>query len=397
MIDFGCLPPEINSGRMYAGMGAGPLLAAAAGWQALAAGLLAAGGGMAGITAALVSGPWTGPSSMMMGMSHAQFLEWVFATAATAEKAAAAAMGAVDVYGTAFAATIPPPEVERNQITTATLIATNFLGVNSAAIAASQAEYQEYWAQDASAMYAYAASNMTIAASLNAPPFLPAIPDTDPAGLGAQAAAVGESAAQAPGQAASTVSGATSQLSGMGSGLSSLGSAVSAPAQAMGQIPQALGQLASPLGSMMSPMASMFGSAASPLGGVLGGFSGVMSGAGGAAGNFGPFGSVASVNGFGGNGIMAGMGQARSLPGGRLSVPAGWAGSTEYTTNARPLANSAVSAAPIMSEQPETYGSGGGSPRMGVMPPLGAMGSGGGAGSTVHYGSPVKIAKRPVF
>jgi PPE-repeat protein len=327
-----------------------------------------------------------------MGMSHAQYLEWVFTTAATAEKAAAAAMGAVDVYGTAFAATIPPEEVERNQITTATLIATNFLGVNSAAIAASQAEYQEYWAQDASAMYAYAAANMTLAASLNAPPFLPAIPDTDPAGLGAQAAAVGESAAQAPGQAASTVSGATSQLSGMSSGLSS---AVSAPAQAMGQIPQQLGQLASPLGSMMAPMASMFGNA-NPLGGVLGGVGGIVGGAGGAAGNFGSLGSVGSINGFSGNGIMAGMGQARSLPGGRLSVPAGWAGSTEYTTNARPLANAAVSAAPIMSEQPETYGSGG-SPRMGMMPPL--MGSGGAAGSATvhHYGSPVKIAKRPVF
>ncbi|MCA4765380.1 PPE domain-containing protein, partial [Mycobacterium avium subsp. hominissuis] len=30
MFDFGALPPEINSGRMYAGPGSGPLMAAAA-------------------------------------------------------------------------------------------------------------------------------------------------------------------------------------------------------------------------------------------------------------------------------------------------------------------------------------------------------------------------------
>ncbi|PBJ29320.1 PPE domain-containing protein, partial [Mycobacterium avium] len=28
MFDFGALPPEINSGRMYAGPGSGPLMAA---------------------------------------------------------------------------------------------------------------------------------------------------------------------------------------------------------------------------------------------------------------------------------------------------------------------------------------------------------------------------------
>ena len=36
MLDFGALPPEINSGRMYVGAGSGPLLAAAAAWDELA-------------------------------------------------------------------------------------------------------------------------------------------------------------------------------------------------------------------------------------------------------------------------------------------------------------------------------------------------------------------------
>ncbi|MFZ1178683.1 MAG: PPE domain-containing protein, partial [Mycobacterium sp.] len=37
MLDFGALPPEINSARMYLGPGSGPILAAASAWTALAA------------------------------------------------------------------------------------------------------------------------------------------------------------------------------------------------------------------------------------------------------------------------------------------------------------------------------------------------------------------------
>ncbi len=35
-MDFGALPPEINSGRMYSGPGSGPMLAAAAAWDGVA-------------------------------------------------------------------------------------------------------------------------------------------------------------------------------------------------------------------------------------------------------------------------------------------------------------------------------------------------------------------------
>jgi PPE-repeat protein len=390
VIDFGVLPPEINSGRMYVGDGAASLLSAAAGWEAIAAGLIAAAGGMGAVTAGLVGTSWSGPSSAMMGMSAAQFIGWVAQTAARAEMSAAAALAAADAHATAFAATIPPPEVERNQFTTATLIATNFMGVNSAAIAASQAQYEEYWAQDASAMYTYAAANMTVATSLNAPPFLPAMLSTDPAGLGAQAAAVGEAAGQDAGQAATTVGGATSNLGGMSSAMGSVGSLASAPAQAAGAIPQAFGQMASPLGSIMSAMTGGMGGQGftSPLGaGVLP----MMGGFGGGAAGVGSFGGMSYNTGMGP--LTASMGRGASV--GRLSVPASWAGSSEYVSPVRPLANSGAAARTMISEQAETFGSGNmARPPVGMLPMAG-MGSGG--TTSTHYGTPIKVTKRKVF
>ena len=60
-MDFAILPPEINSGRMYAGPGSGPMLAAAAAWDGLAAELQAAGASYGSVIAELTTGPWLGP------------------------------------------------------------------------------------------------------------------------------------------------------------------------------------------------------------------------------------------------------------------------------------------------------------------------------------------------
>ncbi|OCB35795.1 hypothetical protein A5675_16395, partial [Mycobacterium malmoense] len=57
------------------------------------------------------------------------------------------------------AATVPPPVIAANRTLLATLVATNFLGVNSAAIAATEADYAAMWAQDAAMMAAYQAAS----------------------------------------------------------------------------------------------------------------------------------------------------------------------------------------------------------------------------------------------
>ncbi len=77
------------------------------------------------------------------------YVEWLSATAAQAEETAGQAMAAAAAYEAAFAFTVPPPEIAANRSLLAALVATNFLGKNTPAIAATEALYAEMWAQDA--------------------------------------------------------------------------------------------------------------------------------------------------------------------------------------------------------------------------------------------------------
>src|SRR6202012_932337 len=153
VLDFGALPPEINSGRMYAGPGAGSMLAAAAAWQALAAELTSAASGDGSVVSTLPGGSWAGPSSISMAAAASPYVTWLSATGDQAQQAAVQASAAASAYESAFAATVPPPIIEANRSLLMTLVATNILGQNTPAIAATEALYAEMWAQDAAAMY----------------------------------------------------------------------------------------------------------------------------------------------------------------------------------------------------------------------------------------------------
>ncbi|ORW30418.1 hypothetical protein AWB91_19180 [Mycobacterium paraense] len=190
MFDFGALPPEINSGRMYVGAGAGPMLAAAAAWDELATELQSTAAAYGSTIQGLAAGPWTGPSSIAMAAAAAPYVAWMSATGAQAEEAATQAKLAAGAYETAFAATVPPPVIAANRALLMTLIATNFLGQNTPAIAATEAQYAEMWAQDAAAMYAYAASS---ASASTLTPFTEPPQTTSDAAPAAQAAAVSQS------------------------------------------------------------------------------------------------------------------------------------------------------------------------------------------------------------
>ena len=116
----------------------------------------------------------------------ATYIAWMNAAATQAQQAATQAEAAASAFETAFAATVPPPVIAANRAQLAALVATNFLGINTAAIMATETQYAEMWAQDAAAMYGYAGSS---AAAATLTPFTAPPQNTNPTGLAAQISA----------------------------------------------------------------------------------------------------------------------------------------------------------------------------------------------------------------
>jgi len=192
MVDFGALPPEVNSGRIYAGPGSAPLLAAATAWDALSSELQTTAASYASTISELTSSGWQGPSSAAAASAAAPYTAWLSSTAAQAEQTASQAQAAAGAYEAAFAASIPPPAIAANRATLALLVATNLLGQNTPAIAANEATYAEFWAQDAVAMYGYAGAATTASqlTAFSAPPVT-----TNDSGQANQSAAAATAAA----------------------------------------------------------------------------------------------------------------------------------------------------------------------------------------------------------
>jgi PPE-repeat protein len=214
-VDFGALPPEINSGRMYAGAGSGSLAAAAAAWEALASQLGSAATSYRAVVSDLTAGPWEGPSSLSMAAAATPYAVWTSTTATAAEQTASQLTSAIAAYETAFAATVPPPLIAANRASLASLVATNIVGQNTPAIAATEAQYAEMWAQDAAAMYGYAGAS---AAATTVTPFNPPPQTTNLAGTSTQAAAVTQAAASPAGAVQNLLSGVPNTLQSLASG-----------------------------------------------------------------------------------------------------------------------------------------------------------------------------------
>ncbi|WP_343601103.1 PPE domain-containing protein [Mycobacterium sp.] len=185
-MQFAMLPPEINSSRIYSGPGSEPMLAAAAAWSELATELTSAAAAYESVIGELTSG-WLGPAATAMAGAAAPHAEWMRTTAGQAEHTAGQARAAAAAFETAFVMTVPPSAIAANRAQLALLVATNFFGQNTAAIAATEAHYGDMWAQDATAMYSYASSS---AAASTLTPYTPPAKTTAANGATEQATAV---------------------------------------------------------------------------------------------------------------------------------------------------------------------------------------------------------------
>jgi PPE-repeat protein len=183
--------------------------AAAAAWEGLASELQSTVSSYSSVIDSLTSGAWTGPSSIRMVAAVTPYLTWMQGTAAQAAEAAFQATAAATAYETAFAAHVPPTEIAANRSQLTSLLATNVFGQNTPAIAATEFQYAEMWAQDALAMDTYAGSS---AAASNVTPFTEAPQITNAGGVAGQAAAVTQAAATPAASVQSLVSGALDPL-----------------------------------------------------------------------------------------------------------------------------------------------------------------------------------------
>jgi PPE-repeat protein len=186
VFDFGAFPPEVNSAKMYAGPGSTSLLSAAAAWNDLASELRSQAANYTSIVSNLTGEGWRGGASAAMAAAAAPYTAWMNTTAAQAEQTANQSMAAASAYESAFGMTVPPPVIAANRTQLASLVATNLLGQNGPAIAVTEAHYGHMWAQDAAAMYGYAAQSAT---ATKVPSFTTAPQTTTTGALAGQAAA----------------------------------------------------------------------------------------------------------------------------------------------------------------------------------------------------------------
>ena len=228
---FATLPPEINSGRMYSGSGSASMTEAATAWDRLAARLYTAVADYRAV-ASKVAARWEGPPSTAITQAAPTYIDWLTAAAAQAEHAATQAAAAASAHETALAAVVPPVVIEANRALQTSLAMTNCLGQTSPAIANTDAGYEQMWAKDAAAMYAYAG------ASANAATITPF---TSP-----------------PGSAGRACQGAPAAQSSGSSAVTSAPEVTSAGHQVMSTIPETLHALSlSPLAAFDASLSSV--------------------------------------------------------------------------------------------------------------------------------------------
>jgi PPE-repeat protein len=346
VLNFSWLPPEINSARIFAGAGSGSLFTAASAWDGLASDLSASASSFQSVLSGLANGAWTGPASLSMAAAAVPYVTWLSGAAAQAAEAAGQARAAASAFESALAGTVPLPLVTSNRQLLTSLIQANFLGQLSPAIAATEGDYVEMWAQDVAAMLGYHSGATTVASAL------PAFSLPDLSGLLSGVGSVTSGLAGGAESAVADVSGVASELP-----LSSLTSVAQ-----IGMYP--ISMMMSPL--MMLVQSATSSSNAAAQAGMGAAAAGLVSADVPKAGA-----GLGGIGGLGGGGMGAGLGQARLV--GAMSVPPSWQGSMPTRMGSAAMAG--------MGGMPNAAAmAGAGAPAGGGMPMM-PMPMGGGAGA----------------
>jgi PPE-repeat protein len=402
-IDFGALPPEVNSARMYAGAGSTSLTTAASAWRSLAAELTSAGQGYENVITQLSSEEWLGAASIKATQALTPYVTWMKTTAAQAEHTASQLDAASAAFETAFASVVPPPLVAQNRALLLQALQANVLGQYTNVIAQLESQYGQMWAQDASTLYNYAAQSSN---ATKVTPFKSA-PEVSTQDAGAkQGAAVNSASGTAAGNASSTTASAIEQTpKTLAAAATPAATTATTPTDPFSEMWFLLtGQTSLPTSfasfvNGLSPFAGFaYNTEGLPYFSVGMGNSGVqiakstgqLGGAVASAASAAPKG-LSGLGGMLGGGagapaVAAGLGNAASV--GKLSVPAMWSGAAPAISHAAAVPVSAISAVP------EAAGQGN---LLGGMPLAGMGGQGGFGASGPRYGFKPTVMARPPF
>ena len=376
---FAALPPEVNSAFMYTGAGSGPLLAASTAWSNLAAELSTTATSWDSIIGTLTE-QWTGVGSAAAAAAAQPYVAWLTQSSAAAEQAAAQAQASAAAYEAAFAGVVPPAVIAANRSLLATLVATNFLGINTPAIAATEAHYAEMWVQDAVTLTTYEAAS-TAAAVLQ--PLTPASPTTSPAAAATQSTAIAQAAAAAPAATIGTgINTIVQSIPGLSNIVNNIDGFLGTPA-IFDAINGTSVTVAWFVGNAIPTAVSLGHTLAAAAPAAVSGVSSVTPLAGAAS-----IGEGTLVNSVMGSGASAALGGSTAVGG--LSVPAAWSSAAPATlaSSTAPLEGSGWTAA--------TDEAGGG-PVSGMMPGMAAAGKGAGAMAGPRYGfKPIVMPKQVV-
>ncbi len=174
------------------------MIEASGAWQRLGTELQNTAGSFSSAVSALTE-TWQGPSSLAMVQAVEPYLAWLRGTARQAQQMANSAQAAAAAFDAVRSTVILPALVSANRTRLAQLLATNTFGVNLPAIAQTEDQYQNMWANNSAAMTRYqtASAQATTLSQFSSPPSI-----ANPAGAAAQASAVSAASTSATAAAA---------------------------------------------------------------------------------------------------------------------------------------------------------------------------------------------------
>jgi PPE-repeat protein len=399
---FDSLPPDVTSALIYTGPGSTSYTTAASAWNAIAAELQSYATGINNVVTELSSEEWLGMSSTAMASAVNPFLQWAQKTAAQAEQNASSASSAAAAYEQVFASVVPPPVIALNRAQLLKATATNIIGQNNGVISQLESQYQDYWAQNTSALNSYQTQSTNATKQLTPATNAPKIAADDAtanqtaatsttAGSGGAQNAVSKVSNAAATPAATTTTNATnatastplsSELWFLLTGQTILPSNLAAfvnglsPFAGFAYNTEGLPYFSVGMGNSGVQIAKSTGAIGGAVAGAASAAPKGLSGLGGMLG-----GGAAPTS------VAAGLGNAASI--GKLAVPAAWSGALPgvvHPTSAIPV--SAISAAPEAAGGPGNL--------LGGMP-LAGMGTGGATGAGPRYGFRPTVMARPPF